>query len=75
MVVMMMMMMEMKMMKTMPLITTMPIMRTMLVLVSSLMLSVLETILINVVSSTITKAMFIVQSLMRFPWAWQTSCL
>ena len=69
------MMMKMKMMKTTPLITTMQIMGAVMVLVSSLMLIVVETMLISMVSSTITKAMFSVQSPMRFPWAWQTSFL
>ena len=61
------MMMKMKMMKTTPLITTMQIMGAVMVLVSSLMLIVLETILISMVSSTITKAMFSVQSPMHCP--------
>ena len=60
-------MMKMKMMKTTPLITTMQIMGAVMVLVSLLMLIVLETILISMVSSTITKAMFSVQSPMHCP--------
>ena len=62
-----MMLMKMKMTKTTPLITTMQIMGAMMVLVSSLMLIVLETMLISMVSSTITKAMFSVQSPMHCP--------
>ena len=60
-------MMKMKMMKTTPQITTMQIMGAVMVLVSSLMLVVLETMLISMVSSTITKAMFSVQSPMHCP--------
>ena len=61
------MMMKMKMMKTTPLITTMQIMGAMIVLVSSLMLIAFETILISMVSSTVTKTMFSVQSPMHCP--------
>ena len=62
-----MMMMKMKMMKTTPLITTMQIMGAVMVLVSLLMLIVHETKLISMVSSTIRKAMFSVQSPMHCP--------
>ena len=46
---------------------TQMIMGTMMVLVSLLILSVLETILITMVSSTIIEAMLFVQSPMCFP--------